>query len=440
MPKDDDKIKKRLSMIGHKVLVLSGKGGVGKSTVAVNLAVALAAAGKKVGLLDVDIHGPSVPKLLGVEGFPLHGTEESLHPLEIGDNLRVMSIGFLLKENDDAVIWRGPMKFGVIKQFLGDVEWGELDYLVVDSPPGTGDEPLTIAQLISDADGAVIVTTPQDVALIDVRKCINFCRQLSLPVIGVVENMSGFYCPHCGEKTEIFKGGGGKKMAEDMGVPFLGSLPIDPSIVSSSDEGKPYVIDAPGTETGKMFAALAAPILRLGEKHSNEQSAGAEAAGDESTVAEPVKTKAVDAEPLGAKRAAASMSTVYIAQKNEAGRKEAMNESGSKRRIAVPVAEGRLSMHFGHSEKFALVDVASGKIVASEFVEAPPHQPGLLPAWLGERGANLIIAGGMGSRAKNLFEENGIEVVVGAPCESPERIVERFLAGELELGDNTCDH
>ena len=422
MPKDDEKIQKRLSMIGHKVLVLSGKGGVGKSTVAVNLAVALAAAGKKVGLLDVDIHGPSVPKLLGVEGFPLHGTEESIHPLEIGDNLRVMSIGFLLKENDDAVIWRGPMKFGVIKQFLGDVEWGELDYLVVDSPPGTGDEPLTIAQLISDADGAVIVTTPQDVALIDVRKCINFCRQLSLHVLGVVENMSGFYCPHCGEKTEIFKGGGGRRMAEDMGVPFLGSIPIDPSIVSASDEGRPYVVDAPATETGKIFAALAAPILLLGDKVPKDRSAGAETAG----------AARKETMPAGA----ASLNT----SSNAPGGKETMNDSGSKRRIAVPVAEGRLSMHFGHSEKFALVDVESGKIVSSEFVDAPPHQPGLLPAWLGERGADLIIAGGMGSRAKNLFEEKGIEVVVGAPCESPERVVEQFLAGELALGDNVCDH
>ena len=405
MPKnDDEKITKRLAMIRHKVLVLSGKGGVGKSTVAVNLAVALAAAGKKVGLLDVDIHGPSVPKLLGVEGFPLHGTEESLHPLEIGDNLRVMSIGFLLRENDDAVIWRGPMKFGAIKQFLGDVEWGELDYLIVDSPPGTGDEPLTIAQLIRDADGAVIVTTPQDVALIDVRKCISFCRQLSLPVIGVVENMSGFYCPHCGEKTEIFKGGGGKSMADDMGVPFLGSIPIDPSIVSSSDEGKPYVVNAPETEAGKIFAALAAPILRLEGRGSASMGAGS-AAGSE-----------------------------------QRERKDMMNDANTKRKIAVPVAEGRLSMHFGHSEKFALVDVEDGKIVSSEFVEAPPHQPGLLPAWLGEHGANLIIAGGMGSRAKGLFEQKGIEVVVGAPCETPEKVVEQFLSGELVLGDNTCDH
>ena len=428
MPKDDEKIKKRLSMIKHKVLVLSGKGGVGKSTIAVNLAVALATAGMKVGLLDIDIHGPSVPKLLGVEGFPLHGTEESLHPLEIGDNLRVMSIGFLLKESDDAVIWRGPMKFGAIKQFLGDVEWGELDYLIVDSPPGTGDEPLTIAQLISDADGAVIVTTPQDVALIDVRKCISFCRQLELPVIGVVENMSGFYCPHCGKKTDIFKCGGGKSMAEDMGVPFLGSLPIDPSIVSSSDEGKPYVINAPETEAGRIFAALAATLLRLGEGNSSAESvrAGSASAGCASEGSACTEKDILRTDKAGIEK--------------DQGRMDSMDETESRRRIAVPVADGLLSMHFGHSEKFALVDVAAGKIVTSEFVDAPAHQPGLLPGWLGERGAKLIIAGGMGSRAKSLFEEKGIEVVVGAPCETPERVVEQFLAGELALGDNACDH
>ncbi|MCK4549906.1 MAG: P-loop NTPase, partial [Candidatus Krumholzibacteria bacterium] len=163
---EQEKLDKRLSRIKHKVLVLSGKGGVGKSTIAVNLAVALAAAGKKVGLLDVDIHGPSVPKMLGLENMPLHGTGESISPLEVGDNLRVMSIGLLLRNTDDAVIWRGPMKMGVIKQFLSDVEWGDLDYLVIDSPPGTGDEPLSVAQLVPDADGAVIVTTPQNIALI----------------------------------------------------------------------------------------------------------------------------------------------------------------------------------------------------------------------------------------------------------------------------------
>jgi ATP-binding protein involved in chromosome partitioning len=244
--------------------------------------------------------------------------------------------------------------------------------------------------------------------------------------------MSGVQGPHCGEKTEIFKGGGGKRMAEDMGVPFLGSLPIDPSIVTSSDEGKPYVINAPGTETGRIFAALAAPLLRLGEKDSDaEKDSGAETARPGSTGAESRGTELAGA---------ASMSAESAGTDKDTRRMDTMNETESKRRIAVPVAEGRLSMHFGHSEKFALVDVAAGKIVSSEFVDSPPHQPGLLPGWLGEQGANLIIAGGMGSRAKSLFEENGIEVVVGAPCETPERVVEQFLAGELVLGDNTCDH
>ncbi len=412
MPADDKKIKDRLKKIKHKVLVLSGKGGVGKSTVAVNLAVALAAAGKKVGLLDIDIHGPSVPKMLGVQGFPIHGTKDSISPIEVGDNLRVMSIAFLLKESDDAVIWRGPMKYGVIKQFLGEVEWGELDYLVVDSPPGTGDEPLTIAQLISDADGAVIVTTPQDVALIDVRKCINFCRQLSLPVIGVVENMSGFSCPHCGERTEIFKSGGGRSMAEDMGVPFLEQIPLEPGIVSASDLGEPYVIKFPETETGKIFASLAATILRLGGKEG-ARSKGAEMEKHKSKV------------------------------DKESGQNGVAQENSKKDvsiRIAIPITDGRLTMHFGHCKEFALIDVEAGKIAGTETVDAPDHQPGLLPEWLGERGANIIIAGGMGSRAKNLFRDRGIEVLAGAPCDPPEQLVETYLAGNLELGDNACDH
>ena len=267
MGPEDPRVKDRMSRIKHKVLVLSGKGGVGKSTVSVNLAAALAAAGRKVGLLDIDVHGPSIPKLLGIEGAPIEGTESSIKPLALGDNLRVMSIGLLLRKSDDAVIWRGPMKFNVIRQFLSDVEWGELDYLIIDSPPGTGDEPLTIAQLVLNPDGAVIVTTPQDVALTDVRKCISFCRHLSIPIIGIVENMSGFVCAHCGKRTDIFKSGGGEALAKEAGVPFLGRVPIDPGIVGASDEGKPYVLSAPATEAGRVFASIAAPLLRLEEKH-----------------------------------------------------------------------------------------------------------------------------------------------------------------------------
>lgn len=250
----------RMCRIEHKIMVLSGKGGVGKSTVAVNLATALTMAGKRVGLLDVDIHGPSVPKLLHLEGAPITGSDHTIIPVKLGFRkglMSVMSIGFLLRERDDAVIWRGPRKFSVIKQFLADVEWGELDYLVVDAPPGTGDEPLAVAELIDQPDGAVVVTTPQELAVQDVRRCIAFCREVGLPVLGVVENMGGFACPKCGEVVPIFGTGGGQSMAEQMGVSFLGTIPIDPEVVVSGDGGTPIVKAKPDSETARAFADLA---------------------------------------------------------------------------------------------------------------------------------------------------------------------------------------
>ncbi len=254
----------RMCQIEHKVMVLSGKGGVGKSTVAVNLAAALAMAGKRVGLLDIDIHGPSVPKLLHIENTPITGNGTALYPVKVGYRtgvLNVMSIGLLLRERDDAVIWRGPRKHGVIKQFLRDVEWGELDYLFIDSPPGTGDEPLAVAQLIEKADGAVVVTTPQDIAVQDVRRCIVFCRELHLPVLGVVENMSGFTCPKCGEHSKIFGADGGRAMAEEMDVPYLGAIPIQPEVVASGDSGKPVVQSHPGSETAEAFGRIVGKLI-----------------------------------------------------------------------------------------------------------------------------------------------------------------------------------
>jgi Mrp family chromosome partitioning ATPase len=236
----DRKLKDRLSRIRRKIIVMSGKGGVGKSTVAVNLAMSAMLSGQRVGLLDVDLHGPSVPTMLGLEGQRLMGGEEGMLPVEIG-GLKVLSVGFLLSSSDDPVIWRGPMKIGVIRQFIEDVDWGDLDLLVIDVPPGTGDEPLTVFQLIPELDGAVIVTTPQKVAAVDVRKSINFCKELGMTVLGVIENMSGFACPKCGEVTPILREGGGKRMAGDMGVPFLGSIPIDPLIAASGDEGKAFI-------------------------------------------------------------------------------------------------------------------------------------------------------------------------------------------------------
>jgi ATP-binding protein involved in chromosome partitioning len=377
-------------------MVLSGKGGVGKSTVAVNLAAALAMAGKRVGLLDVDIHGPSVPKLLHLEGVPITGSENSLYPVKVGFRtglLSVMSIGFLLRGKNDAVIWRGPRKFGLIKQFLKDVEWGELDYLVVDSPPGTGDEPLAVAQLIEKADGAVVVTTPQEVAVQDVRRCIVFCRELDRPVLGVVENMSGFTCPKCGEHVGIFGSDGGRLMAGEMGVPYLGSIPIEPAVSASCDSGRPLVQAHPHSETAKAFGRIVRSLL----------------------------------EP-------------ELDAKEEKDRDLPKKAGGMK--IAVPVTGGALSAHFGHCEQFALFEVAEdGKTVTGRQDLAPPaHEPGALPAWLHEMGATVIIAGGMGSRAQSLFAQNNIQVVVGALGGAPDAIVKSFLEDRLETGANVCDH
>ena len=269
MQAEQEQIRDRIKQIKHQILVLSGKGGVGKSTVAVNLAISLSLEGKKVGLLDIDIHGPSIPKVLNLEGASLQADGETLLPVEVSENLKVMSIGFLLPNNDDAVIWRGPRKYHMIKQFLKDVNWGKLDFLIIDSPPGTGDEPLSIVQLLENADGAVIVTTPQEVALSDVRKGISFCRNLNLPVIGVLENMSGFVCPKCGEITNIFKSGGGEKMAKQMNVPFLGRIPIDPQIVRACDSGQPYVQHYSSSQAAQAFKKLCCRYLNLKKNVKN---------------------------------------------------------------------------------------------------------------------------------------------------------------------------
>lgn len=267
---DRQKLASRLCRIREKIIVLSGKGGVGKSTIAVNLATALAIRGQRVGLLDIDIHGPSIPIMLGLTNATVHGEEEVLHPIMMG-GLKVMSLGFLIPNPDDPVIWRGPLKMGAIKQLLTDVNWGELDYLIVDAPPGTGDEPLSICQLIQPLSGAVIVTTPQRVAAADVRKSINFCRRLSVPVLGVIENMSGFVCPKCAEITRIFPGEEGKKMAEDLRVPYLGAIPIDPSVAASADSGRVFVYHFATTTTGKIFGEIVDRIVN----HNHHNNGGA---------------------------------------------------------------------------------------------------------------------------------------------------------------------
>ncbi|MGI6098874.1 MAG: P-loop NTPase [Lentisphaerae bacterium] len=387
---------KPANTIHHKILVMSGKGGVGKSTVAANLAISLALQGRRVGLMDVDIHGPSIPKMLHLEDVEVGANEQGwIQPVELA-GVKMMSIGLLLRDRDAAVIWRGPLKMSAIKQFLEEVEWGELDYLIIDAPPGTGDEPLSVCQLAAPLTGAVVVTTPQDVATADVRRSITFCRQLDLPVLGVVENMSGFVCPHCNTVTEIFKSGGGERMAESMGVSFLGRIPLDPAIGVSCDDGKPFVYHYNKTETAKAFDRIMQPILAL---------------TDGANVCEP-----------------------NPAQKN--------STESDKIKIAIPTAAGRLCQHFGHCEQFAIleVDAESHAITARQLLTPPPHEPGVLPKWLQEQEVGLVIAGGMGQRAQQLFAEKGIRVVVGAPVESPETLVTQYLAGTLATGENVCDH
>jgi predicted Fe-Mo cluster-binding NifX family protein len=280
------------------------------------------------------------------------------------------------------------MKHNVIKQFVSEVSWGDLDYLIVDCPPGTGDEPLSIIQLLGKADGAVVVTTPQQLAVTDVKKCLTFCKQLNLPVLGIIENMSGFVCPHCNQRTDIFGGDGGKQMAKDFVVPFLGSIPIDSNMVPAADSGKPFI-------------------------HYNSQSPTAQALNNAF-------------EPL------------LLSEKQIETNKKEQN----KMRIAIPLAQGKLSLHFGHCDQFAIFDIDDNlkKVINRKDATPPAHEPGVLPRWLHENNVSVIIAGGMGQRAQQLFAQNDIKVVVGASSETPEELVSAFLQGSLETGDNICDH
>ena len=414
-PAEDEELNRKLSRIKHKILVLSGKGGVGKSSVAAGLAVDLAKRGKQVAVLDIDIHGPSIPQLLGIEGERATGTNESILPVVSSTGVAVMSMGLLLQGSDEAVIWRGPLKYGVIKQFLRDVEWGDLDYLIVDSPPGTGDEPLSVAQLIKGVDGALLVTTPQTVSTNDVRRSIGFSRQLDLPILGVIENMSGFVCPSCGTKVDVFGSGGGASMAEEMGVPFLGSIPIDPEFVVACDAGSLGPFLASGSPGATAFTEVAAKVIDRVESGSNKETE-------------------LNSKPTAHQAGAAPDPST------------ADTKASERRKIAVPVTGGKLSAHFGHCEEFVIFSAketsggAAGEAEVVEVLESPPHQPGLLPAWLNERGVHMVIAGGMGSRAQELFSQAGIEVMVGAASTDPKEIVQSYLDGTLVAGQNVCDH
>jgi len=268
------RLQEKLFHIRHKIMVMSGKGGVGKSTVAVNLAAGLALSDHRVGILDADLHGPDVPRMLGIEGRHLTGRGSIVDPVEVFRGFKAVSMALLAQDPDKAIIWRGPLKHSAIKAFLGNVNWGDLDFLVVDLPPGTGDEPLSVARLIQEVDGAIVVTTPQDIALLDSRKAVNFSKLIKVPVLGIVENMSGMACPHCGERIDLFKVGGGEKAAKELGVPFLGRIPIDPRVVIKADLGEPFVADPTESAVRTAFLELIQGLLdRLEASRANTASA-----------------------------------------------------------------------------------------------------------------------------------------------------------------------
>jgi ATP-binding protein involved in chromosome partitioning len=373
---EERELARALKQIRQKLVVMSGKGGVGKSSVAVSLALSLARRGKKVGLMDVDIHGPNVLRMLGLKQ-PIDLTHAQFDlPPDLFETLRVISVEVLMRDRDMAVIWRGPLKHQLIRQFIGEVQWGELDYLVVDSPPGTGDEPMSVAQTIPDAQ-AVIVTTPQEISLADVRKSLNFCEKINMKVVGIVENMSGYACPHCGKELPLFKSGGGLKTAQAAKVPFLGALPFDPAVVEAADEGKLLQVKPDDSPFFQAMKPVVDYIL-------------------ETLPAVPVSTR----------------------------------EPGVMK-FALPVADGKLTDKFGHASQFAFFKVKDGAVGPKELLNAPPHEPGGTPEWLDDLGVTHVIAGTLGEKAQGLLTKKGIEVVAGAPLEAPEALVEKYLNKSL---------
>jgi ATP-binding protein involved in chromosome partitioning len=368
----DKEIIRTLKHIRHKILVMSGKGGVGKSSVAVSLALSLARRGYKVGLMDVDLHGPNVLRMLGLtEPLDLMHAQFNLPP-DLFDNLRVISIEALMKNREMAVIWRGPLKHQLIRQFLSEVQWGDLDYLVIDAPPGTGDEPMSVAQTIPEAH-ALIVTTPQEISLADVRKSINFCQKINMDLVGLVENMSGYRCPHCGEAVPLFKSGGAAKTAQAAKVPYLGALPFDPKVVEAADQGELMQV----TDKDSPFFQGLRPIVDYLLEVLSPTAA---------RVREPGVLK-----------------------------------------FALPVADGKLAAKFGQAQHFALFTAKDGAIVAQETIPTPPHEPGGIPEVLDDLGVTHIIAAGMGEKAQGLLQRKGIQVIPGNPQEDPEALVQNYL-------------
>ncbi len=370
------RLQEQLSKIRHKIMVMSGKGGVGKSSVAVNLAIGLSLQDFMVGLLDVDLHGPNVPKMLGLRRGRLPRRPDGrIGAITYSPNLKFLSIEPLLPQEDAAVIWRGPLKISAIRQFIADIDWGKLDYLIIDAPPGTGDEPLTVAKTIPDAY-ALLVTTPQEVSLIDVRKSYNFCRKVKMRILGLVENMSGFICPHCGKEVDLFKRGGGERLAEELGIKFLGRIPVDPRVVAAGDAGKPVIAAYPESKTAEAFEELVRNVVAATEELFRDV------------------------------------------------------EEGRYMRIAVPI-EGPTVGELEKTDLFAVYDVEKGQIKVKDAVKKPADTP--LDLWLKEQVVTHLIAPSIPEEIKNKLQNIGIRLVEGIPPKmKSDMAVQDYLAGIIK--------
>lgn len=373
LDQQDKRVREQLSKIKHKIMVMSGKGGVGKSTIAVNIAVGLSLQDFMVGLLDVDLHGPSIPQMLGARDLKLTRRPDGrLGAIKYSPNLKFLSIEPLLPSEDSAIIWRGPIKISAIKQFIGDIDWGELDYLIIDAPPGTGDEPLTVAKTIPDAY-ALIVTTPQEVSLIDVKKSIKFCQKVKMRILGIVENMSGFICPHCGKPVDLFKRGGGQKLAEEMGLRFLGKIPVDPRVVDTGDRGKPIVGAYPESVTAEAFDNLIRNIISATEEMAKD-----------------------------------------VAQEKYM-------------RIAIPVSSPqKFESDPEKFELFALYDIENNKILVKDVVKKPKEQD--LADFLNEQVVTHIFLYNPPEELANKINENKVKLLVTVDPEgNPDQMIQEYL-------------
>ena len=370
------RLQEQLAKIRHKIMVMSGKGGVGKSSVAVNLAIGLSRQDFMVGLLDVDLHGPNVPKMLGLRRGRLQRRPDGrIGAIVYSPNLKFLSIEPLLPQEDAAVIWRGPLKISAIRQFIADIDWGKLDYLVIDAPPGTGDEPLTVAKTIPDAY-ALLVTTPQEVSLIDVRKSYNFCRKVKMRILGLVENMSGFICPHCGKEVDLFKRGGGERLAEELGIRFLGRIPVDPRVVAAGDAGKPMIAAYPESKTAEAFEELVRNVVAATEELHRDV------------------------------------------------------EEGRYMRVAIPV-EGPVVTELEKSDLFALYDIERGQVKVKDVAKKP--EDASLDLWLKEQVVTHLIAPKIPEDLKGKLTGVGVRLVEGvSPKIKADLAIQDYLSGILK--------